>query len=99
MSKADKAEALKKRVICATVKSLGTGADIQGIQHVHNITTYSNWIGANQTPGRARKLPDGTQVVYIEYVNAGFIKTLRQYEKRRPELIKKARTGKIITIQ
>lgn len=98
MNKNEKGPALEKTVICATVSSLGTGADIPGIQHVHNITTYANWISVIQTAGRARKLKDGVQVFYIEYVNMGYLKTIRQYEKRKPTLLKKSRTGKIILI-
>ncbi|MCM1232596.1 MAG: DEAD/DEAH box helicase family protein [Muribaculaceae bacterium] len=98
MNKAEKQPAKEKTVICATVSSLGTGADIPGIQHVHNITTYANWISVIQTAGRARKLKDGTQVFYIEYVNFSYLKTIRQYEKRKPTLIKKSRTGKIMLI-
>lgn len=99
MKEKDKEEALKHRVICATGQSLGTGADIKGIQHVYNVSTYSTWITANQKPGRARKLSDGTQVFYIELVNFGYMKTVRQYEKRRPELMKKTRTGQLMVIQ
>lgn len=98
MKPADKEAAKKCTVICATIGSLGTGADIQGVQHVYNITTYTNWISVIQTPGRARKLDDGTAVFYIELVNMSYIKTLRQYEKRKPELVKRSRTGKIIFI-
>lgn len=94
----EKTEAKKARIICATLSSLGTGADIAGVQHVYNITTYANDITAGQTAGRARKLKDGTPVFYIELVNFGYMKTLRQYEKRKPALIKKSRTGKIILI-
>jgi len=98
MKKAEKTEALKARIICATGSSLGTGADISGVQHVYNVSTYTNWIAATQTPGRARKLADGTMVWYIELVNFAYIKTYRQYEKRKPELIKVSRTGKIVRV-
>ena len=99
LKESEKEAALKYRVICATGQSLGTGADIKGIQHVYNVSTYGNWINANQKPGRARKLEDGTQVVYIELVNFGYMKTMRQYEKHRPELIKKTRSGQLMLIQ
>lgn len=92
----EKEEALKATVICATITSLGTGADIPGLQHVHNITTYSNWITAVQTSGRARKLKDGTPVFYIEYVNHSYRKTESQYEKRKPQLVKIAKSGKLM---
>lgn len=98
MKDADKKKALEATVICATVLSLGTGADIPGIQHVYNITTYSSQISAIQTAGRARKLKDGTMVFYIELVNMSYLKTFRQYEARKPNLIKKSKTGKIMLI-
>ena len=90
-----KAEALKSTVICATSRSLGTGADIPHIQHVYNIVTYSNWISAKQLPGRARALKDGTEVAYIEFVNFSYRKTAKQFEKRKPTLLKIAKGGKI----
>lgn len=96
---AEKEKALKSTVICATSSSLGTGADIKGIQHVYNCATYANWIDATQLPGRARKLDDPTvQVVYCELVNFGYQKTYRQYEKRRPFLINKSKTGKLMIV-
>jgi len=98
MKDADKEEALKATVICATISSLGTGADMPGIQHVYNITTYSSQITAIQTAGRGRKLKDGVSVFYIELVNLSYLKTLRQYEKRKPNLIKISKTGKIMVI-
>lgn len=94
----EKDEALTKRIICATSQSLGTGADIKGIQHVYMVATYSNWIDANQLPGRARKI-DGVDSYYCEFINSGYYKTWRQYEKRKPELIKKSKTGNIIMIE
>lgn len=99
MSKTAKEEALKKKVICATASSMGTGADIANLQHVINICTYSNPIDASQLPGRARKLKDGTPVVYVELVNMGYRKTVSQYESRRSYLINKAANGKILTIR
>ena len=99
MNKTEKEDALKKRVICATASSMGTGADVPGIQHVINICTYSNPIDATQLPGRARKLKDGTPVVYVEMVNMGYRKTVSQYESRRKYLANNAANGKIMTIR
>lgn len=98
MKDSEQTEALKATVICATISSLGTGADIPGIQHVYNITTYSSQITAVQTAGRGRKLKDNVSVFYIEMVNMSYMKTLRQYEKRKPNLIKISKTGKIMVI-
>lgn len=91
-------EALKATVICATSQSLGTGADVKGIQHVYNIETYSNSISAGQLPGRARKI-DGTLVFYIEFVNFSYMKTYRQYESHKPYLIKASKNGKLMILE
>lgn len=98
MSNKEQVEALKKTVICATSQSLGTGADIKRIQHVCMIGTYSNAVDAGQLPGRARKLDDGTAVVYYEMVNVGWYKTYKQFEKRKPFLIKASKLGKLFMI-
>lgn len=97
MKTADKEKALESSCVCATSQSLGTGADIKGIQHVYNITTYSNSIDAGQMPGRARKIND-TQVFYIEMVNVSYIKTFRQFEERKKTLIKNTKTGKLMVV-
>ena len=95
----EKEEALKARVIVATSSSLGTGADIPGLQHCYNCGTYSGKIEAIQTAGRLRKLQDpAQQSVYIELVNYGWKKTVAQYEKRKPFLIGRSKTGKLIVI-
>lgn len=99
MKPKEQKEALTKTVICATSQSLGTGADIKGIQHVYNIMTYSNSIDAGQLPGRARKLEDGTTTWYCELCNFSYLKTFRQYETRKPYLIKKSKTGKLMILE
>lgn len=98
MKKKDKEKALNARVIIATTSSLGTGADIAGLQHVYNMATYANKIDAIQISGRCRALPDGTPVVYCEFVNTGYYKTMRQYEKRKPYLIKRTKSGKLVVV-
>ena len=98
LSHTDQEEALKKRVIAATEGSLGTGADIKGIQHVYNILTYSNKIGATQYPGRGRKIDDDTPIVYVEFVNMEYRKTYNQYNARKPYLIKTAKGGKLMIV-
>lgn len=97
MKPAEKEEALKHRVICATSSSLGTGADIKGIQFVINVGTYANKIDAIQISGRARRI-EGTEVFYIELVNIGYRKTFKQYENRKQYLVQASKTGKLIVI-
>lgn len=94
----DRAEALEQTVICATSQSLGTGADISGIQHVYNIETYATSINAGQLPGRARKIK-GVSVFYIEFVNFSYGKTYKQFEKHKPYLIKASKTGKLMVLE
>ena len=98
MNKNDKETALLSDIIIATTSSLGTGADIKGLQFGINCSTYSSWISVKQISGRLRKLPDGTPSVYIEMVNFGYVKTVRQFEKRKPHLVKASKSGKIILV-
>ena len=98
MNKKEQAKALTKTVICATSQSLGTGADVRGIQHVYNIETYANSINAGQLPGRARKI-EGVQVFYVEFVDTGYLKTYRQFESHKPYLIKASKTGKLMILE
>ena len=97
-SKKEKEDALKQRVICATSSSLGTGADIKGLQFCINTCTYSSKIEAIQVSGRLRKLPNDP-VAYIELVNVGWYKTMKQFEKRKPTLISRSRTNKLLIIE
>lgn len=98
LKKKEKEKALESKVIIGISSSLGTGADISHLQHVYMIGTYSNWIDSMQLPGRARKLKDGTEVVYVEFVNFGWAKTVRQFENRKRYLVDKSKSGKLIII-
>lgn len=93
----EKEAALTKDVICATSSSLGTGADIKGIQFVINTGTYANKIDAIQISGRARKI-EGLEVFYIELVNVGYRKTYNQYEQRKQYLTQSSKSGKLLVI-
>lgn len=94
ISPKDKIKQLEKRIIISTDGSLGTGAHIDGLEHVHSIITYSNAISAKQLPGRGRRI-DGVKIIYIEYVNFGYIKTMNQYLRRKPSLEKNTPTRKV----
>lgn len=97
MKPKDKEKALEARVIIGTSSSLGTGADIKGLQFNWNVGTYANKIDANQFSGRTRAMDDA-EVVYGEFVNFGWLKTARQFERRKPFLLKKAKNGKIMFV-
>lgn len=98
MKNDEKEQSLQKKVIVATTSTLGTGADIKGLQFVINAATYSSWVMVTQVSGRLRKLPDDTPTVYIELVNFGYIKTINQFESRKPHLLKVSKTNKIIIV-
>lgn len=99
LSKKEKEIAIDKKIIIATDSSLGTGANIPELQFLIYCSTYSNWLNARQISGRLRKLNDGTQVVYIELLNVGYMKTMRQFEKRKSELQQRSKTGKLFFIE
>ena len=97
MKKKEKEAALLDDIIVATLSSLGTGADIKGVQFVINCATYSSWITVTQVSGRLRPIP-GTPTVYIEMVNYGYRKTISQFESRKRYLTERSKTNKIIVV-
>ena len=97
MKKKEKEAALLDDTIVATLSSLGTGADIKGVQFVINCATYSSWITVTQVSGRLRPIP-GTPTVYIELVNYGYRKTISQFESRKRYLTERSKTNKIIVV-
>ena len=99
LSKKEKELAIEKKIIIATDSSLGTGANIPELQFLIYCSTYSNWLNARQISGRLRKLNDGTQVVYIELLNVGYLKTMKQFDKRKGELQRRSKTGKLFFVE
>lgn len=83
-----------KRIIITIFKSLGTGADIEGLRFICMAEPYSSAIIAKQCPGRLRQ-----EGWYFELVDEGFKDCTRQYDFRKKELIKKANKFKEITIE
>jgi superfamily II DNA or RNA helicase len=94
--KKDRERELEKDIILGTEKGLGTGADIYNLQFMINTIPYSNKIYADQLPGRLRK--NNKSVYYMEVLNSDFQEAYAQYQNRLPYLGKKAKQGKIITI-
>lgn len=83
-----------KRIIISIYKSLGTGADIEGLRFICMAEPYSSAIIAKQCSGRLRE-----KGWYFELIDEGFKDCTRQYEFRKKELIKKANKFKEITIE
>lgn len=92
-NKAERELELTKDIILATDKGLGTGPDLKDLQVMINVIPYSNWISADQLPGRLRKNGD---VFYIELVNADFPEAISQFNNRAGYLCTKAKGGRLI---
>jgi hypothetical protein len=82
-------------IIIATEKSAGEAENIEGLQFMLNIVSYSNKIGAKQYKGRLREIP-GDEVYYFEFVNNAFSRTKEQFQNREKELKKTAKGGDIV---
>lgn len=77
------------RIIVSTIKSLGTGDNIQKLRNLILAEPFSSNITADQVIGRLRKYSD-TEYTYVhELVNTGFPDILRQVEKRFATIKKK----------
>jgi hypothetical protein len=88
---------LSNDIILGTEKGVGTGADIKDLQFMINLIPYSNKIYADQLPGRLRN--NGRNVFYMELVNTGFPEASNQFDNRVKHLGKKAKQGKIISVE
>ena len=83
-----KAKAVECDLIISTEKSLGEGADIQGLRAVINTESFKSTIIVEQIIGRLRRPPDGSGCVYFETVDRAF-QTLRNQQKTRERFLKK----------
>lgn len=59
------------KIIISTYSSFGTGIDTTNIKYVLSLN-QSNKIEDNQAAGRARPLPDGSDVMYFMFIDKGF---------------------------
>ena len=59
----------KYEIIVTNLKKAGTGTDIKNLYVLINTVSFRSAPLAEQLPGRLRKLPDGTNPVFIEMVN------------------------------
>lgn len=82
-----------KRIILTTSKSLGTGADIDGLTFICMAEPYSSKVTAQQCSGRLRN-----KGWYFELVDEGFSDCKRQFNMRKKQLIRKSNKFKIIKI-
>lgn len=83
-----KNNAKNKPLIISTQKSLGEGADIEGLKVVINTESFKSIIVTEQIMGRLRELPDGSGCIYIETVDRAF-HTLRNQQKTRERFMRK----------
>jgi len=85
---------LKRDIVIATEKGMGTGAEFENHQLTINFLAYSSDILGKQISGRNRKYK-GRHSIYVEPVNIAFPEILNQYYKRRPALQSKSKDNKI----
>lgn len=91
--------ALKADLIISTMKSLGVGADIPGLQCVINTESYKSNIIVEQVVGRLRKIDDETKCNYVEIVDTAFNTLKAQQKSREKVLTKTIQIGKVIHIK
>lgn len=89
-----KKKSLNNDIIFSTIKSMGTGSEIQNHQFTINTITYSSDILANQIPGRLRK--QDRKAIYCELVNVAHEVALKHYIRRQKFLSQKGKNGKIL---
>lgn len=85
---AAKNAAKDKQLIISTQKSLGEGADIEGLKVVINTESFKSIIVTEQIMGRLREPPDGSGCIYVETVDRAFY-TLRKQQKTRERFMRK----------
>jgi superfamily II DNA or RNA helicase len=98
LSKEEKADFANGDVIIATEKGAGYGVDIDKLQFMINIVTYSSKVGAKQFKGRLRRMQNGEEVYYFEMVNFDFPSTYKQYMNRKPFLAANSNKGIIVEL-
>ena len=82
-------------VIFSTKQSMGTGSEIENHQLTINTLTYTSDVMTDQLPGRIRKQEERNGI-YCEIVNMAHKVAREHYMKREPNIIKKAKDGKIL---
>lgn len=92
----NKNKELDNDIVFSTIKSMGTGSEIENHQLTINTITYASEIIADQISGRIRKQYN-RKGVYCEIVNINHKIARDHYQKREQYLIKKAKNGKILT--
>jgi superfamily II DNA or RNA helicase len=89
LSAEEKEDAFNADIICSTIRSAGTGADIRGLRAVVNTEAYSSQVTADQVAGRLREYNEIDNTFYIELVDKGIKHAKKMYERRLPAFKKK----------
>lgn len=84
-------------IIVATYQSFGTGVDTTSIKYVIS-TSVCTKIDDNQASGRARPMPDGSDVYYFMFCDIGFEYSVKKMEDRL-NYLKKTKIKKIQKIK
>jgi superfamily II DNA or RNA helicase len=77
----EKEKALESDIICSTLKSAGTGFDLNGLRVLICTEPYSSSVTAKQISGRLRPYED-KDTLYVEIIDTGFKAVYRMYKER-----------------
>lgn len=69
-------------IICSTIKSCGTGADIKGLRCVINLEPFSSKITANQLSGRLREYAKDKDTYFFDLIDIAFPACEKQYKTK-----------------
>lgn len=91
----DKPKQLENDIIFSTIKSMGVGSEVSGLQFTINTLTYASDVLVDQLSGRLRKI-DGSKSIYCELVNIEHPVASRHYKEREKFIKRKAKDGKLL---
>lgn len=85
-------------IICSTIKSCGTGVDIQGLRVVINLEPFSSNITTNQLSGRLREYSEEKDTYFFDLIDTAFPTCERQYKTKLSYLKKKCKAIKVMKL-
>lgn len=90
-SKEENEEAEKCDIICSTIKSCGTGVDIQGLRCLINMEPFSSKIICNQLAGRLREYAKDKDTYFFDLIDIAFDTCERHYKNKLSVMKKKCK--------
>jgi superfamily II DNA or RNA helicase len=97
-SKEDNNYAKTCDVICTTIKSCGTGVDINGLRCIINLEPFSSNITSNQLSGRLREYSKDKDTYFFDLIDIAFPTCERQHKTKMTCLKKKCKSIQIMKL-